>query len=71
METNPFTQHSDVSRAWPELFTDVDDYVTELVVQTAANTILENIPVDRDYVRELITDTQNLVARTSSEPARP
>ncbi len=61
MDTSPFTRHSDVRRAWPELFVDVDAAVGRLVAETAANQILEGVPVDPAFVQWLIAEAERLV----------
>ncbi|WP_296139563.1 hypothetical protein [uncultured Tessaracoccus sp.] len=61
MDTSPFTRHSDVRRVWPELFVDVDADVSHVVAETAADQILEGVPVDRDFVQCLVAEARQLV----------
>ena len=65
MTHDPFRTHSDVRRAWPELFVGIDHQVADMVVATAADAILEGLPMDREHVQELISHAQSLSRRPS------
>lgn len=71
LSTDRFLTHSDVRRAWPDLFVDVDDRVADMVVATAADSILEGLPMDREFVQELIDHAQSLCHRPSLESLHP
>ena len=66
MSTDHFLTHSDVRRAWPDLFLDVDDRVADMVIATAADSILEGLPIDREDVQELIAHAQSLGHKPST-----
>lgn len=70
VSTDHFLTHSDVRRTWPDLFVDVDDRVADMVVATAADTILEGAPMDREYIQDLITHAQTLGRKPTTNSLR-
>lgn len=70
MSTDRFLTHSDVRRTWPDLFVDVDDRVADMVVATAADSILEGAPMEREYVQDLITHAQTLGRKPTTNSRR-
>ena len=67
MNDDLFRTHSDVRRAWPDLFINVDARVADMVAATAADSILEGLPMDRQFVQELIDHSQSLKPRHLDE----